>query len=140
MEVSQELQKAKDVLNTEREAAYRNALNGEIMIPVSEGKTVTVAGGLENLWSLQTAYEAMFIDPAPEDVRDDATVKQADSSLIYCTEPEWAAMLKYMRGYGKYLFVRNEAIIATIEALTVDKTLTEVWNTTWANIDIPTGL
>jgi hypothetical protein len=137
MEVSQELEKAKDVLNNERETAYRNALHGDIAIDIDEaGKLVTVNGGLDNLWSLQTAYESLFVDPDVPEI--DASLKQADGSLVRCTQAEWEHLLKAMRNFGKNLFIKNEVVIAYIGMLTVDNTMAEVWNTTWENIDVPT--
>lgn len=135
MEVSQELQKAKDILNNEREIAYRSALQGNIEIEVSAGKSVIINGGLDNLWSNQTAFESLFIDPDVPEV--EANIKQADSTLIKCTKAEWVVMLKYMRNFGKNLFIKNEVVISHIAALTIDNTMAEVWNTTWENITTP---
>ncbi len=136
MEVSQELQKAKDVLYQECDVAYREALNGNIAVTLGGGKEVVVNGGLYNLWSLQAAYESLFIDPSTPET--DASVKQADGGLIRCTKAEWEYILKFMRGYGKTLFIKNEVVLSTIKVLTVDNTMTEVWGTTWENISVPT--
>jgi len=135
METSQELVRAKQTLNDAREAAYRNALQGDIAISVNETTEVVVSGGLENLWSLQTAYESLFVDPEVPEV--DASVKQADGGLVRCTKAEWEIMLKFMRNFGKNLFIKNEVVIATIAGLTEANTMSEVWGTTWDNIDVP---
>jgi hypothetical protein len=131
MEVSQELIRAQEVLNQERDNAYHAALRGINTFEVSTDKFVVMEGGTERLWSLQTAYESLFVDPDVPELN--GNIKQADGSLIDCTVAEWDSLMKLMREAGKNLFIKNETLIYKISILTDSSTMSEVWNTTWDN-------
>ena len=127
MFVGEELLRAKKELNTMREASYYNALNGENTFEVNTDKEVIISGGASRLASLQDAYNAMFVDA----VSETATVKQADGSLITCTQSEWDVLMKLMRAKGKESFIKNETLIAQIEAVTDAMTFAEIWSLIW---------
>jgi len=131
MELSQELIRAKNTLSDSREMAYQEALKGDNTFEVSEGKTVTMVGGTERLWSLQTAYDSLFVDLETPEL--DGKIKQSDGSLVDCTRAEWDSLFEQMRAKGKEYFVKNETLIYRISILTEENTMSEVWTTTWEN-------
>jgi len=135
MDIANELLRAKEELNTQREGDYSVALNGTNIFEVSTDKFVTIDNGVSRLWSLTTAYDSMFLDlETPE---TEGSVKQADGSLVVCTQAEWDTLFILMRAKGRELFIKNEILIAMIDALTEDNTMDEVWNTTYENVVIP---
>ena len=125
MELSQEL-------NTQRESEYSIALNGTNIFEVSTDKFITISGGTERLWSLQTAYDSLFIDPDIPEV--DGNVKEEDGTLINCTLAEWDELLKLMRASGKAFFNKNETLYAQINALVETDSFDSIWETTWDNM------
>jgi len=132
METSQELIRAKQTLYDQLDVAYKIALGGANTFEVATDKFVTITGGSETLWTLQDAYASLFTDPdVPE---TDGAVKQADGSLVMCSREEWNTLMKLMRLEGRQLFIKNETLLAMIDALVVTDTFAKIWDTTWENL------
>ena len=121
---------AKQELNADRKSKYDLAKDGVNVFTVSEGKTVTISGGEERLTNLKFAYDSLFVHASEVD----GNVKQADGTLVNCTKAEWDELIRLMTLKGGDLFRQNETLIAQIDALTVDNTLTEIYSTIWENL------
>jgi len=114
MFTGEELVRAKKELNLKREADYSNALNGnnsiivgkETVDEVEVDKVVTVCGGTERLVSLQVAYDTQFVDGTGTIL----SVKQADGSLVDCTQAECDELFKLMRAKGKEYFKKMKLL------------------------------
>ena len=133
MNIENELLRAKEELNIQRENDYSVAINGLNTFEVSTDKFVEIAGGTARLWSLQTAYDSLFVDLS----ETSGSVKQADGSLVECTKAEWDTLFSLMRAKGKELFAKNETLIVYISMLDDTKTMAQVWNTTFDNVVLP---
>ena len=102
MDTSNELIRAKETLIAQLESDYKSEVNGINTITVSEGKDLTISGGQEKLQDLRDGYDSLFVDPdVPE---TEGAVKQADGSLVMCTQVEWDELLRQMRIQGRVLF------------------------------------
>jgi len=132
MDKTEELARAKQELHAERDGVYTTKMNGPNTFEVSPDKFITTSGGTPRLWSLETAYKAHFVDPEPA---LEASIRQADGTFVICTQEEWDNMFIEMRKHGAVYFDINERLIQRIEALTVDDTLSTIWDCTWAIIE-----
>lgn len=128
--VDQEFNRIIEMLNDEAIAEYTTSMDNDNTFEVSTDKFVTISGGINRLYSLQTAYQSLFVDNTATEGR----VKQADGTLVMCSKDEWDVLLKAMRDKGSELFSKRETLLAQIDALTIDSTLSTILNTVWANV------